>query len=124
MDMTRKRSSALIIYFSIHGTTRKAINTLAASLKELGVDPDVCQLNGYKNRNNIAKFSEMISSYPLIIIGSPTYFHHAPPVFADFINSLPDASPDQSVALLSTFGGVSRLRASVKPTRRSFADAR
>ena len=49
----------------------------------------------------------MIPSYPLVILGSPTYFHHAPPVFTSFVKNMPEAGDDQAAAILTTFGGVS-----------------
>lgn len=103
MNESKNKFSALIIYLSPHGTTKKAVDTLALSLNENGVSSDIYNLSELDHKNIMAKLAD----YPLIVFGSPTYFHHAPTVFTDFINNIPDASNDQSVVLLSTFGGVS-----------------
>jgi len=103
MNKSKDKLSALIIYLSPHGTTKKAINTLAVSLNENSVSSDIYNLSEFDNNDIMAK----IADYQLIVLGSPTYFHHAPTVFTDFINNMPDASNDQSVVLLSSFGGVS-----------------
>ena len=103
MNESKNTLSALIIYLSPHGTTKKAIDALAVSLNENGVSSDIYNLSECDNKNIMAKLAD----YPLIVLGSPTYFHHAPAVFTDFINNMPDASKDQSVVLLSSFGGVS-----------------
>ncbi len=103
MNESKDKLSALIIYLSPHGTTKKAVDALAVSLYENGVSSDIFNLSECENKNIVAKLAD----YPLIVLGSPTYFHHAPAVFTDFINKMPDASNDQSVVLLSSFGGVS-----------------
>jgi len=103
MNESKDPLSALIIYLSPHGTTKKAVDTLAASLNENGVSSDIYNLSECDHKNMMAKLAD----YPLIVLGSPTYFHHAPPVFTDFINKMPTALKDQSVVLLSSFGGVS-----------------
>ncbi len=107
MDATENNPSALIIYLSLHGTTGKAINALAESLGENGVKSDLYKLSESEDNNDMKQLYKMIPEYELIVFGSPTYFHHAPPLFIEFIEKLPDASSDQAVALLSTFGGVS-----------------
>jgi flavorubredoxin len=101
MNKSKDKLSALIIYLSPHGTTKKAIDTLAVSLNENSVSSDIYNLSEFDNNDIMAK----IADYQLIVLGSPTYFHHAPTVFTDFINNMPDASNDQSVVLLSSFGG-------------------
>lgn len=101
------KSSALIIYLSLHGTTRKAVETLSAALMENGISTDVFDLGDFENKRDPEKLNARISSSHLIVFGSPTYFHHAPPVFTDFIKKIPDAAGDQAAAILSTFGGVS-----------------
>ena len=103
MNESKDTLSALIIYLSPHGTTKKAVDTLAVSLNENGVSSDVYNVSEFDNKNIMAKLADC----QLIVLGSPTYFHHAPAVFTDFINNMPDASNDQSVVLLSSFGGVS-----------------
>ncbi len=100
-------TSALIIYLSSHGTTQTAMTAFAESLTENGVTFDIHNLNTFKEKKDIEKLYAMIPEYPLIVLGSPTYFHHAPPVFMEFIKSIPATSTDQAVCLLSTFGGVS-----------------
>lgn len=107
MTTPENNPSALLICLSLHGTTGKAMNALAESLKEAGVEPDIYNLSEFEDKGDMKKLNKMIPEYPLIILGSPTYFHHAPPVFTNFVKKMPDASFDQSVALLSTFGGVS-----------------
>lgn len=107
MDTETNSKSALIIYLSLHGTTRKAINVLAASLSDSGLKTDVYNLSEFENSADMDKLNKLIPNYKLIVFGSPTYFHHAPPVFTDFLKKIPDATYDQAVALLSTFGGVS-----------------
>jgi len=106
MTETEKKRSALIIYLSLHGTTRKAAEALCASLMENGVPTDVYNLSEFKDKGDMEKLNTMIPSYPLIIFCSPTYFHHAPPLFTDFVKNIPDATCDQAAAILSTFGGV------------------
>jgi ferredoxin/flavodoxin len=103
MNESKDQLSALIIYLSPHGTTKKAVDALAASLNENGVSSDIYNLSECDHKNMMAKLAD----YPLIVLGSPTYFHHAPAVFTDLINKMPTALKDQSVVLLSSFGGVS-----------------
>jgi ferredoxin/flavodoxin len=107
MTETEKKPSALIIYLSPHGTTRRAVEALSASLTQNGVATDVYNLVESGDRSDMEKLHGRMSSCSLIVFGSPTYFHHAPPVFMDFIRKIPDAAGNQAAAILSTFGGVS-----------------
>lgn len=107
METMKKRISTAAIYVSPHGTTRKAIEALAASLTECGMSPDVLNLSEFINNGGREKLYRDLSEYELIIFGSPTYFHHAPPVLMEFIDNMPETKTGQAVALLSTFGGVS-----------------
>jgi ferredoxin/flavodoxin len=98
-------TAALIIYISPHGTTRKAVEALAGSLVENGIQTVSRSLNDLKNDQEQVR--TLIPSYALIVIAAPTYFHHAPPVFMDFVNNMPEAADGQAAAILNTFGGVS-----------------
>jgi len=104
---TEKELSALIICLSPHGTTRKAVAALSESFVENGLPTDICYLNEFKGPQEIESLHTMIPSYPLVVFGAPTYFHHAPPVFTDFMRKIPGAGHHQAAAILTTFGGVS-----------------
>ncbi|MBN1363626.1 MAG: EFR1 family ferrodoxin [Syntrophaceae bacterium] len=99
--------SALIIYLSMHGTTRKVIDAFDTSLLENGISAVKFNLCSLGDESEKEKLYSRISSFPLIVLGSPTYFHHAPPLFTDFVKKIPSAVGDQAIAILSTFGGVS-----------------
>ena len=107
MTTTLKQTSALILYLSLHGTTQKAVDALAHGLNESKVTTEICNLNRLKDQGKREAFYLSLPTYDLIVIASPTYFHHAPPVFTEFIQALPVARPNQAAAILTTFGGVS-----------------
>lgn len=107
MTTTLEYPSALIIYLSLHGTTKKAVLALEAGLNESDVTTELCNLNGMKTAEQLKTLYQTMSRYDFIVLASPTYFHHAPPVFTDVIQGLPHALPHQAAAILTTFGGVS-----------------
>lgn len=107
MTEEAKQPEALVLYLSPHGTTRRAVEALAASLTRNGVAADVRDMREFEGEGDREELYLRLPSYALIVFGSPTYFHHAPPVFTDFIKKIPDAGGDQAAAFLSTFGGVS-----------------
>ncbi len=107
MKTSENKKSAAIIYMSPHGTTRKAVEALAESFDECSINANVFNLSEYIKNNEIQKLYDMMPQYQLLAFGSPTYFHHAPPVFTDFIQKIPDAGNGQASIVLSTYGGVS-----------------
>ncbi len=107
MKTSENKKSAAIIYLSPHGTTRKAMETLSESLIECDINADMFNLSEYLKNDEIQKLYDIMPDYPLLVFGSPTYFHHAPPVFTDFLQKIPGAGDDQAAIVLSTYGGVS-----------------
>jgi ferredoxin/NAD(P)H-dependent FMN reductase len=107
MDTNQNRSSALLFYLSPHGTTEKAMGVLAAVLQEAGLYSVTVSFSDARDPTDAAAFYRRMERCRLLVLASPTYFHHAPPVFSDFVRRMPESEPGQSVALLSTFGGVS-----------------
>ncbi len=105
--METDKTSVLIIYLSPHGTTRKAVAALAESLVENGLPVESRSLNDFKDIQGLEQAGTMLPSYSLVVFAAPTYFHHAPPVFMDFVRNMPGAADGQAAAILSTFGGVS-----------------
>lgn len=105
--MKANNTSALILYVSPHGTTRKAVNALAASLVEKEVQTETRSINELKDTGGFKQINAMMPSFSLIVFAAPTYFHHAPPVFMEFVGKMPEAVDGQTAAILSTFGGVS-----------------
>lgn len=104
---TKRNPSALIVYLSPHGTTRQAVETLAGSLGETGLAVDVYNLIGIETKSDVEALHQAMASCSLLVFGCPTYFHHAPPGFMDFMENIPEAAGGQAAAVLSTFGGVS-----------------
>ena len=102
MTETDNPLKALLIYLSPHGTTRRAVEALAAALTQNGLAADICDMREFEQNSDKEKLRLRLPAYPLIVFGSPTYFHHAPPVVTDFIRTLPDAGEDQAAAVLST----------------------
>ena len=106
--MKTDKTSALIIYLSPHGTTRRAVEALSEALAENGLTADTLSLNAFSEARGMARLNAMIPSYPLIVFAAPTYFHHAPPVFMKFIRQIPEASSGQAAVILTTFGEIGR----------------
>lgn len=104
---SKNKLSALIICLSPHGTTQKAADALVESLKINGIETEAYNLVKLKIKSDIEKLYQSISGFNMIILGAPTYFHHAPAVFTDFTKSIPIASNGQSAAFFASFGGVS-----------------
>ncbi|MFP4445356.1 MAG: EFR1 family ferrodoxin [Desulfosudaceae bacterium] len=107
MTETEQQFTALIVYLSLHGTTQQAVEVLTAGLVEAGVAAEAWNLSGRKEAGGWKKVFERIPAASLVVLASPTYFHHAPPVFTEFVAAMPAAAGDQAAAILSTFGGVS-----------------
>jgi len=106
MSNSRNRKAALI-YLSSNGSTRKAMEAVAEGMKESGYAVKMIDVGEYIRVDRLSSLYNMISDYSVVVLGIPTYFHHPPPVFKQFVNMIPQAVNGQSAGLLSTFGGVS-----------------
>jgi len=103
----RESHKIALIYFSSNGSTRKAMEIGAEEMRKYGHTAEMIDIGEYIRADNLSKIYNMIPDHSIIVFGTPTYAHHAPPVFESFINMIPRAVNNQSAGLISTFGGVS-----------------
>ena len=107
MDMHNLENHKIaLIYFSSNGSTRKAMEMIAEGMQESEHPVEMLDVGEYIRTDNLSRIYNMIPGYSVIVFGTPTYFHHPPPLFKRFINMIPPAGNNQSAGLVSTFGGV------------------
>ena len=68
-----------LIYFSSNGSTRKAMEVVAEGMRESGHPVEMIDVGEYIRADNLSRLYNMIPGYSVIVFGTPTYFHHAPP---------------------------------------------
>lgn len=96
-----------IFYFSANGGTKKAAFSLGEGLAEKGTEVFYVDVAKHIRENSKDAAYAAAQSVNLLVFASPTYSHHAPAVFMEFLNGLPEAEKDAHAAILSTYGGVS-----------------
>ncbi|HOO73139.1 MAG TPA: EFR1 family ferrodoxin [Spirochaetota bacterium] len=98
---------AALIYFSPHGTSKKSIESVASGLAAAGLHGDYFDAARFIRSGNTSELYVQLSYYKLLVISSPVYAHHVPPVFGKMLEKIPVLTKDQAVAFVVNYGGVS-----------------
>jgi len=92
--------NASILYFSASGNTSKIARWIGDELAEKGF-----KIHSFKIPEILNSVPDELKNSDIIIIGSPTYMWHTPPIVKKFLESLKDLD-NKPVGIFVTFGSV------------------
>ena len=98
---------AALVYFSPHGATKKAAETVAGGIRSAGLHCDYFDASRFIKKGNASEFHVQLSYYKMIVIGTPVYSGHVPEVFRDLLEKIPSLVENQTAAFITAYGGIS-----------------
>jgi ferredoxin/NAD(P)H-dependent FMN reductase len=98
---------AAMVFFSPHGTTKQAMDHVARGMETAGLHCDFFDAARYIRRGNASELYVQLSYYRVLVIGTPVYAHHLPPLFREMLEKIPVLTENQAAAFIAAYGGVS-----------------